>query len=73
MLLLLESVGIWKEKIMVNIRWYHWYKTYTFGDSIKQEERKKLQWRFQYHNGTETVWSDWCDVPIVWKDELYEI
>ena len=55
---------------MVNIRWYHWYAAGP-GETSSVVEKKKLQWRYQYHNGTETVWSDWCDVPIVWKDELY--
>ena len=60
------------KKKMVNIRWYHWYAAGP-GEASSVIEKKKLQWRYQYHNGTETVWSDWCDVPIVWKDELYEI
>jgi hypothetical protein len=66
------------QKIKTQMRWLHWYVT---DDKGMQYEKKKLQYRQRVKRRPKNpdnyrdsyyveVWSDWEDVPIVWKDEL---
>ena len=66
------------ERLKTEMRYLYWYVT---DDKGMQHERSKLQYRqrvkrrpknpSEYRTGHRVeVWSDWQDIPIVWKDEL---
>jgi hypothetical protein len=74
------------QRIKTQMRWLHYYEQVPnsgskWGAATVTKEMKKLQYRQRVQRRPKNpdnyrdsyyveVWSDWEDVPIVWKDEL---